>query len=176
MKFACLIITVCVAIGGFSPGGIGRADDGTASKDTPAATADNPAPKTDAPATGAISPSDAKPPKVDAAKDNQTHDAVQQARAELAEAQRMAEEALAAGDSNSETSPSVATPSSDAATASPPVSRTSDVPHHTMEELSSSSLRPDYSDGTHHSMDEFSSPSLRPDYSDGKHHSMDELF
>ena len=48
MKFACLIIPACVAIGGFSLGGIGRADDGTTSKDTPAATTDNPAPKTDA--------------------------------------------------------------------------------------------------------------------------------
>jgi hypothetical protein len=96
-------------------------------------------------------------------------DATRQAAEQLAEAQRMANAAMAqaAGSSSGSTSESGGSRSSSSST----------LTHHSMNELAISThlLRPDLSDPTHHSMSALSYGHLGPDPSDPNHHTMDDL-
>ncbi len=150
-------LAICCSLTLLSSGGISRADDITAKAapaPPPAATetavspTPTPPPKQDTPVPTIGVPRDSHEQEAKAKREQE-----REARAELAEAEQMADAAIAAQN----TSPSTANATSENNAGFVPVTASEAGPdHHSMTGLVMSShyLGPDYSDHRHHSMSE----------------------
>jgi hypothetical protein len=129
-----------------------------------------PAPGENPPPAQAGATTQAKPDREDTS-------AAREAREELAEAQRMADAALAAANSMLSSSDSPSTTDAESTPAASSPSPTTEI-HHSMDELvtSGSHLGPDSSDPTHHSMGALIRSARQSTASDSKHHTMDSLL
>jgi hypothetical protein len=190
---------LCCAFAGFVFTGAARADDtvnvspktdpaaGAAKPETPVTAttpAVNPAPEKSvqaAPPPVRPAPTEVRPVAQAGATtpvkvDSADSDAAREAREELAEAQRMADAALAAAESTQSSSDSSGTDAQSTPAAASPAT-TTEI-HHSMDELvqSGSQLGPDSSDPTHHSMGALIRSAHRSASSDSKHHTMDSLL